>query len=214
MAGRSVAEFFDSYSMDFDALYGTRKNVVNSVLDHVFRKSMRLRFERSVAGCLPIEGRTVLDVGCGPGHYAVHLAAKGAASCFGLDFAPGMTLLAKENALRTGISDRCAFVCDDFMKYQFEQQFDYAVVMGFMDYAKEPLRVVDKVLSLTRVKAFFSFPVANGLLAWQRKKRYKNRCPLFLYGREDINKLFVGRQCRAFEIEKISRDFFVTAYVT
>lgn len=213
MSDRSVAEFFDSYSTDFNALYGSHKDVVNSVIDRLFRKSMRLRFERTLQGCSPLEAKTVLDVGCGPGHYCVQLAARGAGGCLGLDFAPGMIRLAKENALRRGITNRCEFICDDFMKYSVERQFDYAVVMGFMDYVREPMGVIDKVLSLTRAKAFFSFPVADGILAWQRKQRYQHRCDLFLYGLEQVKQLFENKPCRNTEIEKISRDYFVTVEV-
>jgi 2-polyprenyl-3-methyl-5-hydroxy-6-metoxy-1,4-benzoquinol methylase len=210
MADRSAAEFFESYSADFNALYGSRKNVVNSIVDRVFRKSMRLRFERSMAGCSPIEGKTVLDVGCGPGHYAVHLARKGAASCFGLDFSPAMIRLSIDNALRQGVSDRCTFEVGDFSQFHFAGQFDYSIVMGFMDYVKEPGEIIDKVLSVTKSKAFFSFPVADGILAWQRKLRYKSRCDLFLYRLEHVKQLCDNRLHWRTEIERISRDFFVT----
>ncbi len=212
MSNRSVADFFDAYSADFNALYGSRKNAVNSVIDRIFRKSMRLRFEWTIKGCTPIEGKSVLDVGCGPGHYSVHLATKGAGDCFGLDFAPGMIRLAKENALRSRVSNRCEFACGDFSAYPFDRQFDYAIAMGFMDYIEKPEPIIDRVLSLTKEKAFFSFPVEGGILAWQRKQRYKKRCQLFLYNRAQLDALFSGRKCKRFEIEKISRDFFVTVY--
>lgn len=213
MSDQSVAQFFDSYSADFNALYGTRKNALNSVVDRIFRKSMRLRFERTVEGCTPIEGKSVLDVGCGPGHYSVHLASRGADSVFGLDFAEGMIRLSQENAASKGVSDRCAFACGDFSQYSFDRQFDYSIAMGFMDYIEKPEPIIDKILSLTRAKAFFSFPCEGGFLAWQRKIRYKKRCSLFLYRLEDLNGLFAGRKCARFEVQKISRDFFVTVYL-
>ena len=60
--------------------------------------------------------------------------------------------------------------------------------MGFMDYMPDPEKVVAKVLSLTRSKAFFSFPVAGGILGWQRQMRYKKRCDLFLYTEEQLKR--------------------------
>lgn len=214
MPEQSVAQFFDSYSADFNALYGSRKTALNSLIDRTFRKSMRLRFERSVKGCMPVEGRSVLDVGCGPGHYSVHLAAQGASSCFGLDFAESMVGLAQENAVSNRVSQRCEFVCGDFSQYSFDRQFDYAIVMGFMDYIEKPEPVIEKVLSLARRKAFFSFPSAGGFLAWQRKMRYKKRCSLYLYRRPELEALFSRKKGARFEIEKISRDFFVTVYLS
>jgi hypothetical protein len=82
--------------------------------------------------------------------------------------------------------------------------------MGFMDYMPDPGKVVAKVLSLTKDKAFFSFPVAGGLLGWQRSMRYKKRCDLFLYTAEQLKRIFSQFPEATATIEPISRDFFVT----
>jgi 2-polyprenyl-3-methyl-5-hydroxy-6-metoxy-1,4-benzoquinol methylase len=175
---------------------------------------MRLRFEHTIRACQPLEGKSVVDIGCGPGHYSVRLAKKGAQSVLGLDFAPGMIELAKENAIRDHVENRCQFAYGDFLSFPFDRKFDYVVVMGFMDYVEEPARVINKVLALTQNKAFFSFPADGGILAWQRKQRYKKRCKLFLYTAEDLKLLFAERKCMKFEIQKVSRDFFVIASIS
>jgi 2-polyprenyl-3-methyl-5-hydroxy-6-metoxy-1,4-benzoquinol methylase len=212
MPKQTVSDFFDSYSHDFNAIYGNENTFLNRVINGLFRKSMRLRYLKSLEGCEPIAGKTVLDVGCGPGHYGIALAVRGAPSVLGIDFAGGMIELAKQNAARAGVRDRCEFVTADFMTYSIPGPFDYSIVMGFMDYASEPWRVVERVLSLTRAKAFFSFPVDGGVLGWQRKLRYKRRCDLVMYRREQIDDLFQDTHLGRFEVEKISRDFFVTAF--
>ena len=202
--------FFHHYANDFDAIYGNQNGPIDSVINRVFRKSMRLRFEKSIAGCDPIEGKSVLDVGCGPGHYSITVAQRGASRVVGIDFAEGMLQLATEHAKKVGVADRCSFRVADFYTYPPEEIFDYVIVMGFMDYMPDPEKVVAKVLSLTRNKAFFSFPVAGGILGWQRKLRYQKRCDLFLYTRKQLNQLcakFPGVQAT---IEPITRDFFVT----
>ena len=204
----STARFFDGYAKDFDAIYGNANTPFNALINGVFRKSMRLRFERSVDGASPIEGKTVLDVGCGPGHYSVTLAKRGAASVTGLDFAKGMIDIAEGRAETAGVQDRCQFVYGDFMTAPLEGPFDYAIVMGFMDYMKDARAVVDRVLSLTRGKAFFSFPADGGVLAWQRKIRYRRRCDLFMYDDPALRRLFAGRPVK---IERLARDWFVTA---
>jgi len=211
MPKQSVSDFFDSYSRHFNAIYGNENTLSNRVINGLFRKSMRLRYVKSLEGCEPIAGKTVLDVGCGPGHYSIALALRGASSLLGIDFANGMIELAKQNAARAGVKDRCEFVTADFMTYPIPEPFDYSIVMGFMDYASEPRKVIQRVLSLTRAKAFFSFPVDGGILGWQRKLRYKDRCNLFMYRREHIRKLFQDAHLGEFEVERISRDFFVTA---
>ncbi len=88
----SVSRFFDNYASEFQDIYGSEYNLRNRIVNHYFRASMRLRFEKTIEGCFPIEGMTVLDVGCGPGHYSTNLALRGAQKVVGLDFAQEMTV--------------------------------------------------------------------------------------------------------------------------
>ncbi len=202
--------FFHQYANDFDAIYGNQNGLLDSVINRLFRKSMRLRFEKSVEGCNPIEGKSVLDVGCGPGHYSITLAQRGAARVVGIDFADAMLQIASEHAKNVGVGERCKFLVADFYTYPPQEPFDYVIAMGFMDYMPDPEKVVAKVLSLTREKAFFSFPVEGGLLGWQRKMRYRKRCDLFLYSEERLKQIFSKFPEATATIEPISRDFFVT----
>lgn len=183
--------FFHSYANDFDAIYSNRGGTLNGLVNRLFRQSMRLRFVKTLEGCVPIEGKTVLDVGCGPGHYSISLAQRGAAKVVGLDFAEGMLGLAAEHAGRAGVSERCQFLTADFMTWSPPEPVDYVIVMGFMDYMSDPRAVIGKALSLTRRRAFFSFPAAGGILSWQRRMRYRRRCDLFFYTRSEIEQIFL-----------------------
>jgi len=202
--------FFHQYANDFDAIYGNQNRIVDSVINRLFRKSMKLRYEKTIEGCNPIQGKSVLDIGCGPGHYSITLAQRGASRVVGIDFAEGMLQLAAEHARKVGVGDQCEFEVADFYKYPPDEVFDYVIVMGFMDYMPDPENVIAKVLSLTRGKAFFSFPVAGGVLGWQRKLRYQKRCDLFLYSKERLREIFAKFSQAQATIEPISRDFFVT----
>lgn len=208
-----TAKFFDAYAGDFNAIYGNDNTLFNAVINRVFRRSMVLRYERTLAGCAPIEGKSVIDIGCGPGHYAVALAARGAGRVLGVDFAPGMIEIARQRAVQAGVSDRCVFSIGDFLAATGDETFDYAVVMGFMDYIEEPRGLIEKVLRVCRGKAFFSFPAGGGLLAWQRRVRYRSRCPLFLYTEAQIRTLVSGLGTRSISVEPIDRDYFVTLTV-
>jgi 2-polyprenyl-3-methyl-5-hydroxy-6-metoxy-1,4-benzoquinol methylase len=208
-----TAQFFDTYANDFSAIYGNENTPLNAVVNRMFRKSMMLRYERTLAGCSPIEGKSVIDIGCGPGHYAVALAARGAARVLGVDFASGMIDIARKRALDAGVAERCTFTLGDFLEATGDETFDYAVVMGFMDYIEDPLALMKKVLKVCRGKAFFSFPADGGLLAWQRRLRYRNRCELYLYTEPQIRSLVSSLGVKASSVEAISRDYFVTLTV-
>lgn len=211
MSETKTSQFFDAYAGDFDAIYGTKNTLFNRLLNRLFRGSMRDRYLKVIEGCDPVEGRTVLDIGCGPGHYSVTLAKQGAASVTGVDFAESMLKIAGDYAKDANVDNKCHFILQDFMTFTSEGRFDYTIAVGFMDYIKEPDVLIDKVMSITGKKAFFSFPVDGGLLAWQRKQRYKSRCELYMYTEKKLEDLFSRADCKDYSIEKISRDFFVTA---
>ena len=206
----SVEQFFDDYAFDFDALYGTRNSLLNRVLNPIFRRSMRVRFERTLISCQPLEDRTVLDVGCGPGHYAIALSKAGARRVVGIDFSSAMIKIASANANAAGTADRCEFLHHDIYDYESHDTFDYVVVMGVMDYIDAPEQFIEKILNLASRKALFSFPVSAGLLAFQRRLRYRNRCQLFMYTRDRLLQLFRSYDREEYSIEQIARDYFVT----
>jgi len=208
-----TANFFDAYARDFEAIYGNKNTPVNRVVNRYLRKSMRLRYERTLAGCSPIEGRSVLDIGCGPGHYGVELARRGASEVLGIDFAEGMIQLARERARTAGVEDRCRFVLGDILEAEVAKKYDYTIVMGFMDYVEDPHKVIERILAVTAGKAFISFPVAGGVLGWQRKLRYRSRCPLYLYTEDRLRDIFRRYRDVRVSIEPAARDFFVTLSV-
>ncbi len=213
MTQERTAEFFDRYAGDFNAIYGNENTLTNRVVNRLFRRSMRLRYDLSIAGCDPIRGRTVLDVGCGPGHYSVELARRGARRVLGIDFADGMLELSRKAAARAGVGDNCTFERRDFFKEDLGERFDYVIAMGFMDYVEDAAGIVRKVVSLATSRAFFSFPLDGGLLAWQRKVRYRSRCALYMYTEERVRGLFAGIPGVRLDVRPISRDLFVTAHV-
>jgi len=124
-----------------------------------------------------------------------------------------MIEIAKQRAERVGVADRCTFTLGDFLTAGGDEKFDYAIVMGFMDYIADPADLIGKVLRVCRGKAFFSFPADGGPLAWQRKLRYRNRCDLYPYTEPRIRALADASGAKSSSIEMISRDYFVTLTV-
>ena len=212
-SGRSADQLFDSYARDFDAIYGGRRGPMGRLLDRLFRRSMLLRYSRSVEGCHPIAGNTVLDVGCGPGLYGIELARRGARHVVLLDPAPEMLALARERASAAGVTNRCTFEAGYLESYNPVDKFDFCIVMGVMDYVQDAQSFLQRVLAMTRGKAFFSFPEAKGLLAAVRRFRYKTRTPLYLYDQKDIVSLLDNIMPGKYSIEKLARDYFVEAYI-
>lgn len=213
MTKDTAATFFDRYAEGFDAIYDNRNSFANRLINALFRRSMWLRFEKTIVGCQPLSGKTVLDVGCGGGHYSIYLAQAGAAQVVGLDFAPQMLKIARAKAEQYAVTDRCQFFQTDFADWEAPRQYDYVILMGFMDYAEDAPAVIARAISMTSYQVFFSFPVDSGFLAWQRRLRYRRKCKLYMYGRNQIEQLFAGVGGCTITIEKLARDYFVTASI-
>jgi len=210
MARQSVKEFFNSYAVDFDNIYEGRQSLLEKISSRFLRKSIKRRFLKTIQECSPVEGKTILDIGCGSGQYATSLAVAGAKYVLGIDFSRKMIELAQKRTEQLNVQDRCRFVAADFMDYDFSKSFDYSIAIGFMEYVSEPNQAVVKIVKLTKNKALFSFPDSRGILAWQRRFRYRWKCPLFMYSRREIVNLFGEISCRDIAIEKINRDYYVT----
>lgn len=208
----SCANFFNQTSEGI--IYGLGHNLVTRLVNQHLRRSILERFRRTMEGCLPYQGQTILDIGCGPGIYSIELA-KGGAHITGIDFAIAMVRLAQKRAEEHPVSN-CNFVVADFFSPPFPKnhKFNYTIAMGIMDYISNPKSFIKTMLSVTQKKAFISFPLAGGFLAWQRSFRYRlSHCPLFLYTENQVGDLFNGLTYERLEVERIFRDLFVTVFV-
>ena len=84
---------FDDIAAFFDA-QAERHGASPRAADWGSAESQRLRFD-VMAAVLPLGGRSVLDVGCGPGGFAGYLAAD--VDYLGVDLSPRMVETAKEH---------------------------------------------------------------------------------------------------------------------
>lgn len=204
-----TSSFFNSYADGFDSIYGSGTGSFQRWLNRRSRQSVLLRFEYTLAACMPAEGKSFLDVGCGPGHYGLALAQRGAKEILGLDFAPAMIELARAKARAADLEKVCRSEVRDFFQLEDTEVFDSVIMMGFLDYVDDAKLAVTKALNHARESAFFSFPASGGFLAWQRKLRYKRKCPLYLYSLEEIQDILSSLEGIRYKIRKLKRDFWV-----
>lgn len=62
-----------------------------------------------------VEGKSVIEIGCGVGGLHLGLLAAGASHATGVDLAPGMIAQAEENAAALGFERRTEYRCGDFV---------------------------------------------------------------------------------------------------
>jgi 2-polyprenyl-3-methyl-5-hydroxy-6-metoxy-1,4-benzoquinol methylase len=212
-----VRSYFDRAARRFDAIYEGEKPLSQRVVDTLFRQVVLERF-RLICNLAPLPGQwTVLDVGCGPGRYAVALAQAGAAHVTGVDMSQSMIALARAEAETRGVAARCAFHTSAFLEWQTERRFDIGVATGYFDYLPDPAQDLRKMTSLCVARIFASFP-----------KRWEVRVPLRrlrfalaggfvrFYGRDEVIDLFAaaGIARERLSLVDLGRDWIAVARLT
>lgn len=212
-----VKGYFYNNAAIFDSIYSGKRGPVMRWVDRTFRSDMYERFYLSMQHSDSIEGKTVLDVGCGSGRYSVEFAKRGAAKVVGIDLAERMIQLAGTIAHEQDVNDQCEFFGGDFLNHKFDDQFDIIIAMGVFDYLQNPLEFITKMCSLSRGKVLASFPSYHILRTPIRKVRYRiKRCPVYFYRRSTIDSLLKAAHLENYSITKINgagMDYFVSVDV-
>lgn len=203
-------DFFEGYARDFDHIYDEGgKTGVRRYIDTHLRKEMRMRFAKAFEVLAPMQGRSLLDAGCGGGRYAIPAAQAGASEVIGLDFSEAMLSLGREKARAAGVDRVCRFVTGDLLTYPLpEKHFDYSLAIGFFDYMKDPVAAMQALARVTTKRIFVSIPKRWHLLTPQRYLRYTLfRCYIRFYSRADVEQLARAVQPRRFEIFDHHREY-------
>ena len=188
-----LAVYWSRRAEDFDALYSGRRNGASRLWDQLTRRNIGDRFRFTLRAVGPVDGKRILDVGCGSGRYCVELAASGETEVVGVDVAPGMLNIAEQLAAQRGVRSRCKFVRTDILDYEAAEPFDDTVAMGFFDYVPEPRSVLSHLRALTCGRLVASFPCRLSVRAPFRKLWLRARgCYVRLYGRSEVEALCVS----------------------
>jgi 2-polyprenyl-3-methyl-5-hydroxy-6-metoxy-1,4-benzoquinol methylase len=189
MSSPEAKHYFNKIPAQWDSLYA-HENSLKYYFNLLFRRDLFRRYELTFMHAGEIQGASVLDIGCGTGRYAIEFARLGAAKVVGIDFAPSMIEFCTSIANQFGFRDTCQFICDDFLKYRFTENFDIVVAMGFFDYIEEPGPFVARIRELTNRVFMASFPTYSFLWSLQRHFRYMARnCPIYDYSNESLQSL-------------------------
>jgi 2-polyprenyl-3-methyl-5-hydroxy-6-metoxy-1,4-benzoquinol methylase len=209
-----VQRHFDKDAVRFDAIYEKKKPLHQRLVDRMFRGVVLERF-KLVCNLAPQDSPwSVLDVGCGSGRYGIALAREGAARCVGLDFSEKMIALAREDAARSRLADRCAFEVCEFLDYRGAGPFEVVLAMGYFDYMRDPLPHLRKMAQLCGGRIFASFPKRWEYRAPSRKMRFlvQNAFVRF-YSRTDVERLVAeaGIPSERASIISYDRDWILVA---
>ncbi len=204
---------FHEIASEFDDLYESESRTsLRRWSDSMLRASVYRRFELVFEQLGDLDGKSILDMGCGGGRYAVTMGKLGARRVVGVDFARNMIELAVALRSKEGIGeDRVSFVCGDAAETDFDEPFDYGIAMGVLDYVEDAEGFLRVVLPKITTRMVASFPVKWSIWTPQRKIRYRlfKNCPLYFYSRARLESLLGGLDLRSWKIHPAHRDFVV-----
>lgn len=211
---QKLKNYFQDIANDFDTFYRKEKSLILRILDPVFRRSMKKRFIIILSECRNLNGKEVLDVGCGSGRYSVSLAKEGG-RVTGIDFSANMLKLALGLAKEHNVDKQCEFILGDFLEYDFSKKFNISLAVGFFDYFKEPRPFLFKIRQITSEKTIFSFPKKWHIATIIRKIRLTLLgCPVTFYTAKQIQRLLSEAGFKKYVLKDLGRDYLVIADTT
>jgi 2-polyprenyl-3-methyl-5-hydroxy-6-metoxy-1,4-benzoquinol methylase len=210
-----VRVHFDDDAERFDSIYREKKGFVARFIDDYWRGVVQKRLEVNVEKLRPLEGKKILDVGCGSGRFCIAYAKEGARAV-GVDFAKLMIDIAEELAKEEGVADLCEFRVGRFpdIVSDAEAPFDAATANGFFDYIAEPIPIIAKMRELTKGTMIMSFPKAREWRVPVRRVRFWLKgTPLFLYTENQVKEILQAAGVTDYEWINLDRDYLIVAKV-
>jgi 2-polyprenyl-3-methyl-5-hydroxy-6-metoxy-1,4-benzoquinol methylase len=186
-----VHSYFNREAERFDAIYEKDKPIHQQLGDAIFRRVILERYSL-VVNAIGAPGRTMLDVGCGPGRYGIELARRGAKRCVGVDVSSSMIEIAHAEADKAGVGARCDWAVSDWLSFQSKETFDAVVAMGYFDYLEDPLPHLEKMIAFgPKGRVFASFPKRWTVRTGLRIVRFKLEHGFVrFYSRSEVVELF------------------------
>jgi SAM-dependent methyltransferase len=213
-----VTDYFTRSAEAFDSLYGEEaQHPAMRWVNARFRSDIYERFARSLRHFSTYGLTSCLDVGCGSGRYAKALAELGLQKVVGVDVSPTMIELARQHT--AGVAregQELRFVVADFETYPVDEQYDAVMAMGFFDYVRDPIPVLEKMRGIARHSVVASFPSYHFYRTPIRQVRYAiKRCPVYFYDDRHARALGAAAGFSRTEVDKIpgaGMDYFVTFF--
>jgi 2-polyprenyl-3-methyl-5-hydroxy-6-metoxy-1,4-benzoquinol methylase len=182
-------QYFEVHASRFDSLYHEGKPL-QRMFNRIVRKAIYERFAITFDRSEPVAGKTILDVGCGPGRYSLEYARRGAARVVGVDFSQPMLAIARQLADEQGLAGRCEFRQADFTETSLGEKFDVVIAIGFFDYQAKPVDVLRRMVEHCRGRVIGSFPGRSLIRMPLRRARYwLDNCPVLFYREEEVRKI-------------------------
>jgi 2-polyprenyl-3-methyl-5-hydroxy-6-metoxy-1,4-benzoquinol methylase len=168
------------------------------------RQELFERFSLTFERLGDLNGKRGLDVGCGAGPYLLESLRRGASQMTGIDPALGTLELVRQQTEALGQRDRVTLVHGEFPDRRPSDTFDFAIVVGVLDYVAAPLAFLQALHEVVRGTSIVTFPSQHWLLTPLRKLSHWSRdSKIHFYTDASIRSLCERAGFRKIDITKI-----------
>jgi SAM-dependent methyltransferase len=122
----------------------TRNGVPNHLDGSAYRNSSKLEVLLGARFWEEIEGKVVVDFGCGRGADSVEMAQRGARKVIGVDIQERFLAAARERATEAGVDDRCSFVTAT------DERADVIVAVDSFEHFADPAAILNIMYRLVK----------------------------------------------------------------
>jgi SAM-dependent methyltransferase len=211
-----VAKYWNDIATQFDAIYtGKDKTGLAKAMDQYFRKDIYQRFDWVMEKAGDVQGKNIIDFGCGSGRFVTEFVKRGAAHVTGVDVAPEMIKLSTQLTTQDGTIDRCDLHVSDSLHWKSGTQHDITIAIGFWDYIMDPperMRVMHKATK----------PGGKYLTAWPRfwtwrmpvrkvRLEYLDGCPVYFFTKQDVYRMHEESGFEVVDCRTVGKLFCVEA---
>ena len=202
----TIRKRFEREAHDFDAIYRQDRGLFHSWFNRTFRKPIFERHDIAFKVMGNLNGKTLLDVGCGSGLYCVDFVHEGGRYALGIDFSSQMIELASRRARENGVEDRCRFQKTNFLETDLQEQYSFSIAMGVFDYLSDPAMFLRRMRSVTVDRIIVSLPGHSMVREPLRKLRYKigAKGQVYFYNKPDIRQIVTAAGISHYEIVPIT----------
>lgn len=216
MEQNKVKNYFEDIAQEFDNIYDNEGTSITKITNKLFRKSLYERMPISLEECGDINGKTIIDIGCGSGRLCYLLAKENASKVVGVDYSQQMIDIAREFVKKKDLKKKIQFECVDFFtKYELKEKFDISIALGVFDYLQFPEKFLEKMKSVTKDKIIASYPARYAFQAPIRRVwLYTRKCPVYFYTESQLQKIHENVGLKEIKIIKTPLNSLIpTGYV-
>ena len=102
-------------------------------------------FIKQIDKYIDYKNKSIVDVGCGTGDFAINLTKVGAKKVIGIDLNEKHIDSAELKAISEGVEKNTKFICTDFNTYQPNELFDIAFSLSAFEHIPSPLNSLKKI---------------------------------------------------------------------